>query len=528
MTAWAAHITATEAPKTTPGTGWSAGCFSPTGCQFPAACLEHCLDGNADLARSHGCEMIRRMAHPDTSRSDAAEHPGICEKGYAVSLYPSGADEEPTVLILYPIPAAEVPSEAIQPGLDALRRSVLENWRLDRENVGLANEVLQCYEQINLIFDISGEVAALTDPQAVRRVLLEKLRYIYGADGVLYIDERSNSVIQLNADGRVTCDLLSTVCPSLSESRAGNGAAGRCGAARVVLPTEAKSVIRQMRSAPRVLVSSDNVQELDLQGHGTSLWGPLRQGDAQIAIVGVIRRERRFEAGDMLLLDSTLTFGGHILSTMTLVERVKQVSFEAVRALVNAVDQKDPYTSGHSERVGFLSKAVGTTMGLSDEQCQSLEWGGLLHDVGKIGIPEDVLNKPGPLNDQEFDLIKAHPARGHAVLKPVESLNEILEIVLHHHETPDGKGYPDRLAKDEIPLLARIVHVADAFDALTSTRSYREAFESDRAIGILRKDSGPKFDEEIVRHFLKAWENLPNDFPQEYERWFGSREEVTT
>ena len=110
-------------------------------------------------------------------------------------------------------------------------------------------------------------------------------------------------------------------------------------------------------------------------------------------------------------------------------------------------------------------------------------------------------------------------------MKPVASLQGVLDVVLHHHETPDGKGYPDGLKQDEIPLLARIMHVVDTFDALTSTRSYREAFDCQRAIGILKKESGTKFDARIVQYFLGAWARLSTDYPREYERWFGLPQE---
>ena len=294
------------------------------------------------------------------------------------------------------------------------------------------------------------------------------------------------------------------------------------------MPAEYESAADRLKASPRVIVSSVDAAELERSGHGTSLWGPLRQGGEHFAIVGVVRRDRPFHAGDMLLLDSTLTFGGHILSNLKLLEQLRRASFEAVRALVNAVDQKDPYTCGHSERVGFLAKATGKFMGMSPRELQDLEWGGLLHDIGKIGIPLVILNKPGALDCEEFALIKNHPARGFAILKPVESLQGVLDVVLHHHETPDGQGYPDGLKQDGIPLLARIMHVVDTFDALTSTRSYRKAFDYEDAIRILEKESGTKFDTRIVQKFLGAWAQLPTDYPQEYEQWFGSLRERST
>jgi HD-GYP domain-containing protein (c-di-GMP phosphodiesterase class II) len=295
----------------------------------------------------------------------------------------------------------------------------------------------------------------------------------------------------------------------------------------IELPPEFNRAKKQLRESQRVLVcATDPLYEQS--GHGTSMWGPLKENDDRFAIIGITRRETSFVAGDMLLFDSALTFGGNILSNLHLIEQLKQTSFESVRALVNALDQKDSYTCGHAERVGFLAKVTGQHMNLSTTQLQTLEWAGLLHDVGKIGIPEEVLNKPGPLSPEEFALIKEHSSRGYEVLKPVASLEPVLEVVLHHHESPDGTGYPTELKGDEIPLLARIIHVVDVFDALTSTRSYRQSYNFDQAVEILKKDAGIKLDAEIVTSFIEVWSQLPNTHPEEYERWFGLAKETKT
>jgi len=534
MTETATDIPLADVQATAPVKGFSSGHFSTTGCQLPDVCLEHCLRGDPTLAATRGCAMVRRLAqlegqgsgHPAPA-DEPDPVPAVCERGYRIALSTPPDSPEPSLLVLYPPPACETEEAAIRPAIEALRMATLSHWRLNRENEGLADEVLQCYEQVNLIFDVSAEVATQTEADEVRRVLLVKLRHIYGAEAAFCIDEEANLITQVDRANRLIQERLTAVLgpagPPANVPGSGAGDVDRAGA--IILPAEYESVMERLKATRRVIVSSDDDDALDRSGHGTSIWGPLRQGDAHFAIVGVVRRHKPFHAGDMLLLDSTLTFGGHILSNLKLLEQLKRASFEAVRALVNAVDQKDPYTCGHSERVGFLAKATGKFMGLSPGQLQDLEWGGLLHDIGKIGIPRAVLNKPGALDSEEFALIKNHPARGFAVLKPVESLQGVLDVVLHHHETPDGQGYPDGLKQDEIPLLARIMHVADTFDALTSTRSYRKAFDCEHAIGILEKESGTKFDAQIVRHFLGAWAHLPTDYPQEYERWFGSPQE---
>jgi HD-GYP domain-containing protein (c-di-GMP phosphodiesterase class II) len=170
----------------------------------------------------------------------------------------------------------------------------------------------------------------------------------------------------------------------------------------------------------------------------------------------------------------------------------------AVHALTTALDARDPYTAGHSERVSALSVSIGIHMGLPEEEMEVLRLGALLHDVGKIGIPDHVLAKPGGLNQEEFELIKQHPTLGGRILRSVPSLAPHLPIVELHHERPDGRGYPHRLKGDEIPMLARIVHVADAFDAITSARAYRASRSVTEALAELRRCAGTEFDPDVV------------------------------
>jgi putative two-component system response regulator len=182
---------------------------------------------------------------------------------------------------------------------------------------------------------------------------------------------------------------------------------------------------------------------------------------------------------------------------------------------VAAIDKKDRYTSGHSERVGYLAKLIGRQMGIPANELQVLEMSGLLHDVGKIGVPEGILRKPGKLTKEEYDIIKSHPRMGHEILTPIASFGGVLDGVLYHHENPDGSGYPDGLGNDEIPLFARIIHVVDVFDALTSTRSYRVAFSPEQAYEILREEAGTKLDAEVVAVFLEMVSALQATSPDE-------------
>jgi putative nucleotidyltransferase with HDIG domain len=176
----------------------------------------------------------------------------------------------------------------------------------------------------------------------------------------------------------------------------------------------------------------------------------------------------------------------------------------AIRALAAALDARDPYTAGHSERVSTLSVMMGRTMNLASNDLEILRLGALLHDIGKIGVSDEILRKTGPLTPEEFEQIKRHPALGARILRQVPFLAPHLPIVELHHERPDGRGYPFGLRGDQIPLAARIVHVADAFDAMTSARAYRAARPASQAFAELERFSETQFDPASVEALLAA------------------------
>jgi putative two-component system response regulator len=147
-----------------------------------------------------------------------------------------------------------------------------------------------------------------------------------------------------------------------------------------------------------------------------------------------------------------------------------------IAALAGAIEGKDHYTCGHVERVGDYSIAIGKRIGVDAEALAALRTGGVVHDIGKIGIPDQILNKPGKLTDEEMAIMKRHPVIGYDILRPLRTFRNVLPIVRWHHERPNGSGYPDGLAADDLPLLPRIAAVADCFDALSTDRPYRKAF----------------------------------------------------
>ena len=194
---------------------------------------------------------------------------------------------------------------------------------------------------------------------------------------------------------------------------------------------------------------------------------------------------------------------------------LEQFIINMVKSLVFAIEAKDMYTRGHSERVSRYSMLMGNRLGMDEKDYNDLKWASILHDIGKIGIPESILNKPDRLTDAEFDIIKGHPEKGGEILKPVEQLAGSLPGIIHHHERYDGKGYPQGLKGEEIPLSARIIAVADTFDAINSTRAYRKSRGQEKALTIIEEVAGSQLDSYMVEIFKKVYEE---DIKQKGER----------
>jgi putative nucleotidyltransferase with HDIG domain len=194
----------------------------------------------------------------------------------------------------------------------------------------------------------------------------------------------------------------------------------------------------------------------------------------------------------------TETFNALMASVVEAEAQTEAAYTGAIRALATALDARDPYTAGHSERVSVLSVAIGRALNLAPDEIEVIRLGALLHDIGKIGVPDEVLRKPGALTTEEFEAIRLHPVLGARILRSVPFLARHIAIVELHHERPDGRGYPKGLRGDDIPLAARIVHVADAYDAMTSARAYRAARPAVDAVRELWRCAGTEFHAEIV------------------------------
>jgi hypothetical protein len=202
-----------------------------------------------------------------------------------------------------------------------------------------------------------------------------------------------------------------------------------------------------------------------------------------------------------------------LLSSTLRGEKLAQANQSILKTLAVALEERDAYTSGHSQRVAFYMRVIAEKMGMDEQTLETIYTGGLLHDIGKIGIEDSILLKPGRLTDEEYQIIKSHPVRGEALLKKLyahagkqnaKQMEAILAITRSHHERFDGKGYPDQLQGEQIPLFARIAAVADSFDAMTSSRAYRKGLSFSKACDEIRRNAGTQFCPTVVEAFFQS------------------------
>ncbi len=219
---------------------------------------------------------------------------------------------------------------------------------------------------------------------------------------------------------------------------------------------------------------------------------PFEPSDLQVAVDNGIKKYNLSEAKRLMLKD------------------LSELFYKTLKAISCALDAKDAYTNGHSLRVTLYSLMLANELHLDNRTLEGIETAGLLHDIGKIGIPQSVLCKNGKLTDEEFAIMKSHPEKGEKIIMNIEKLKMVSYWLKSHHERWDGKGYPQGLAGEDIPLSARIIAIADTYDAMTSTRPYRKALEHDVAIAEIQKCAGAQFDPALAQKFVDIQEEINN------------------
>jgi HD-GYP domain-containing protein (c-di-GMP phosphodiesterase class II) len=377
----------------------------------------------------------------------------------------------------------------------ALQSALNERNRLEAEADALATQVVNDFEELSLIRSLASSMELPSRRVGISEIALNSLRPLAGGVGAVSI-----AAVFLSEDGQE------------------KGAP--CWSGQAVTSTEVlhqliedhrdeaqtQPVVRNKVNEFDHLVSAESLGEYVIvqcrsEGrlHGWLIACNRVEGEGQ----DVPWAQLGFTTAQASLLETATNQLAAQLHNMRLLRQKEELFTEVVRALVNAVEARDPYTCGHSERVALFARCLGEIIGESAAGCERIYLTGLLHDVGKIAVPDGVLCKPGHLDEKERAIIETHTEAGWRILQELEALRDVLPGVLYHHEQFDGNGYPDGLAAENIPLDGRILAVCDSFDAMTSDRPYRKGMPVDRAIEILRDGSGSYWDPKLIDAFIK-------------------------
>ncbi|MBW2339309.1 MAG: HD domain-containing protein [Deltaproteobacteria bacterium] len=253
-------------------------------------------------------------------------------------------------------------------------------------------------------------------------------------------------------------------------------------------------------------VPSEVFREAKNRAFNTML-APISNRHRTIGVAVIVFEEDRdfIRQQNQRLLHILSSFFSLSLENAYLFSDLRSSYFDTIRAVTNSIEARDPYTRGHSSRVAQIAQSVAEELDWTKAELELIDWGGMLHDVGKIGVPDAVLNKPGKLTSEEYEMVKSHSLIGADIVKGVSFLEPVVPYILEHHERFDGKGYPQGLVGKNISIKGRLLAVADAFDAMTSDRPYRKGFDPEYAFEEIRRNANTQFDPEIVAAFEGSW-----------------------
>ncbi|MCH8345131.1 MAG: HD domain-containing protein [Planctomycetes bacterium] len=354
------------------------------------------------------------------------------------------------------------------------------------ESVG--QQLAESYEEINLLYTIIQSMSVVDQPERFVTIACEELLATlpYAWIGAQLADDRetlkklAGRLIIAGDPGQPESQLRELTCSILAEVKA---------------------------DAPMVLEPATNPRHAKYAQLGKSvLVHPVSRDGKVIGLLIAGEKQGPDTTAsnvDLKLLGATASHMGIFLENAALYDDLNAMFLGTLEALTASIDAKDTYTCGHSQRVAHLTQQLAQAMGLDEHTVRRMHIAGVVHDVGKIGVPESVLTKPGRLTEEEFAWMRQHPEIGHRILKDIPQLRDILPGVLYHHERWDGKGYPEGLCGDRIPKVARMIALADAFDAMSSTRTYRPALSRAEVLQEIMECAGTQFDPEFAPVFVR-------------------------
>jgi putative nucleotidyltransferase with HDIG domain len=355
----------------------------------------------------------------------------------------------------------------------------------------LTSDLSNKYEELNLVYNVAKELGKITTAEKTIKFIVEHAQISLESDAAI-ISIPSKHILEKigSSSSRLPFDINN----------------------KPLIAKISEIVMKELTSSDQHAVhirldgACDNTLPAELLHVSVEILAvPIKLKNLLVGSLSLINfnTEKTFEAGNMRLLGSLAKQISLVITNTELYQDLKDILLNVIKTLVYSIEAKDSYTRGHSERVSTIALKIAEDLGLSGEAKDELKWASILHDIGKIGVPEIILNKTGTLNKEEFQHIKEHPEKGYEILNPINQLNESVKSILYHHERYDGTGYPSGLKGKKIPLYARVIAIADTYDAMTSRRSYRRNISRENAIAEIIKVKGTQLDPELVEIFLK-------------------------
>ena len=363
------------------------------------------------------------------------------------------------------------------------------------DNVKLYWEMSEKVSRLSVLMDASIHMTSTLDLEEVLDLIMSQAKEVLDAEAssVFLIDEEENELYFVSATGTGGGRAKRVRVPW------GKGIVGWVAETGETLLVP--DVAKDKRFYRKVDEETDFVTK-------SILAVPLVVKGRVVGVAETLNKERTggFTQDDVELFEAFARHAAVAVDNARLYSELEELFKSSIRAVVFVVEAKDKYTRGHTERVTKYSVMAARELALSKDEVKKVEIASLLHDIGKIGIPDTILGKPGKLTDEEFEIVKDHPVRGCEIMGHIEAMRNIIPGIRHHHERYDGLGYPDKLKGRKIPLLGRIISVSDVFDALTTDRPYRGAISIDETLEYLQSNSGYQFDPDVVDAFCRAYD----------------------
>lgn len=365
-----------------------------------------------------------------------------------------------------------------------------------RERVPQVKQIDEKTERLPLLFQLSQILNSTLNHQEVRRRAMEAATRLMKteASSLLLIDEERNHLFFEVALGEKE-EKVKTITLNLGEGIAG-----------WVAQNGEPLIVNQPEKDSRFYKGVDDRTEFKTRN---IICVPVKVKDKTIGVLEAINKKGKdgFDGEDLSLFTSLADQVAIALDNARLYQELEEMFFQTAESLADAIEKRDPYTGGHTQRVTLYSLAMAKYLSLTHAEVKWLKIASVLHDIGKIGIDDGILRKPGQLDPEEFEVIKRHAGLGAEIINYIKPLRNIIPGVKYHHELIDGTGYPEGLSGGKIPFIAKIVAVADIYDAMTTDRPYRKALGKETAIKELNRCSGSKLDQEVVEAFMKAYAN---------------------